>query len=110
LLLFRIGPFDAEQLLGFVGSGFSKQDLEGMEDRHVIARLLNHGSPMPPFVFQTLPPTADDVESSIRHRIRARIEQNRQVYTKLVAEVDADARGEVAPGSDSAAQPTNNAN
>lgn len=82
LLLFRVGPRDADQLASFVAPSFSRHELERLENRHVLARMLFEGSPVTPFVFETLAPKEDTVSRMDRVQIRRRIEVRRLEYTR----------------------------
>ena len=62
LLLFRVGPEDAERLSTFTRPEFSARDLQYLPDRTVVAKMLANGRPLPPFTFETLPPMAEGSE------------------------------------------------
>ncbi len=92
LLLFRVGPLDSEQLVSFIAPAFSRHDIETLENRHVLARMLNEGRPMAPFVFETCPPRGGEADAGRRAEIRRRIEVNRLAYTRPARAVDDSAR------------------
>jgi len=55
MLLFRLGPIDAEKMSAYTKPEIQAQDLQALPDFHAAARLLNKNTPGRPFVFNTLP-------------------------------------------------------
>lgn len=91
LLLFRLGALDAERLATYVRPELTLADLEDLPDHHVAARLLAHGRPTRPFVFQTEPPPQPLRDAPARRDDQRRLLAERQLtYTRLIAEVERD--------------------
>jgi hypothetical protein len=91
LLLFRLGALDAERLATYVRPELTLADLEDLPDHHVAARLLAHGRPTRPFVFQTEPPPQPLLDSSAGHDAqREWLRAQGRTYTRLIAEVEKD--------------------
>lgn len=55
MLVFRLGPIDAEKMAAYTKPEIQAQDLQALPDFHAAARLLNKNTPGRPFVFNTLP-------------------------------------------------------
>ncbi len=56
LIAFRLGAIDAAALADWFAPGFSAQDLMQMPNHQAAARVLVGGVPLPPFLFETIPP------------------------------------------------------
>ncbi len=56
ILAMRISGYDAEVLDGILGRHISSATLQNLPDFHAAARMMQHGRPIDPFVFETLPP------------------------------------------------------
>jgi len=55
MVVFRVGPTDAEKLHAYTLPEFNALDLQGLPNYHAIARLMTAEGPTRPFVFNTLP-------------------------------------------------------
>ena len=55
MVVFRVGPADAEKLHAYTLPEFNTLDLQGLPNYHAIARLMTAQGPTRPFVFNTLP-------------------------------------------------------
>ncbi len=55
LMLFRMGPPDAEKLVAYTRPDFEAKDLQDLPNYHAVARLLIDNHPSRPFVFKTIP-------------------------------------------------------
>lgn len=86
MLIFRLGPKDAETMEAYVRPDFSDSDLQALPDYHVAARLLNNNAPGRPFVFKTLPvfKAADAVS------VKSIVEMSRSKYSVTTAKVEKD--------------------
>ncbi len=78
LLLFRLGPRDAETLASFTRPELDVSDLQYLPDRHAVARLMAHQIPLRPFVLKTYDgrrwqqANAEAIRGAIRARSRRR--------------------------------------
>jgi hypothetical protein len=91
LLLFRVGPEDAERLSTFTKPEFNARDLQYLPDRTVVAKMLANGRPLPPFTFETLPPMAEETEYR-DELLQARLRQNFEAHSLAREEIEAELR------------------
>lgn len=62
MLCFRTGPMDTAHIEKYTLPEINAQDLQYLPDFHVAAKLLVNGTPVRPFVFQTLPFTKSPLQ------------------------------------------------
>jgi hypothetical protein len=93
LILFRMGPFDADRLVAHVRPHLDVSDLMYMPDYTAAAKLLSAGRPSLPFLLSTLPPMRAAALSAAQRRKRQRtLATLRQTYPNATGEVEASLR------------------
>lgn len=88
MLLFRMGPKDAEKLETYTKPYLDSQDLQHLPDRHVACRMLNNNVPVPSFVFETLPTQTPHVEEEQKRITRNIRRRTRRVHTRQREKVE----------------------
>jgi hypothetical protein len=84
MLVFRLGPLDAELMQTYCQPSLSARDLQELPDYHVAARLLIHNTPARPFVFQTLQRSPRAHPGAVRRAIRL----SRKKHTRTRTDVE----------------------
>uniref|UniRef100_A0A7C3WWS5 DUF87 domain-containing protein n=1 Tax=Dictyoglomus turgidum TaxID=513050 RepID=A0A7C3WWS5_9BACT len=84
VLMFRIGPVDAEKMQGYTKPYICEHDLQELPDYHVAGRLLSKNSLSRPIIFETLPPQTIEGYKKIDEIIKA----SQKKYTTPVSKVE----------------------
>jgi hypothetical protein len=92
LLMFRVGIDEAERLKSFTRPEFDTRDLQYLPDRTVIAKLLAHGRPLPPFTFATLAPMTHECANGVNEVLSMRLRRNFEQVSRPRDEVETEWR------------------
>ncbi len=83
MLLFRMGPKDAERMETYTRPLLNAHDLQSLPDHHVACRMVNGNELVRPFVFSTTPPSPLTVEANVQWEMVERIRcRSRRQYAQ----------------------------